>query len=135
MKASHLTKETISSIGMSDRKFPDFRVGDNIVVSQKIKEGEKERLQDFEGDVIAIHSNGASSSFTIRKLGANNVSVEKIIPYHSPIIASIVVKRRGDVNRAKLYYLRKRVGKSARVQELVLTKEQKEAYRKADAAV
>jgi large subunit ribosomal protein L19 len=131
MKSNHFTKETISSIGIADRKFPEFRVGDTIVVSQKIKEGDKERIQDFEGDVIAKHSNGASSSFTIRKIGANGVAVEKIFPIHAPVIDAIAVKRRGDVNRAKLYYLRRRVGKSARVQELVQTKEQKEAARAA----
>lgn len=131
MKAQRLTKETISSIGLADRKFPAFRVGDTIVVSQKVKEGEKTRIQDFEGDVIATHSNGASSTFTVRKIGANSIAVEKIFPYHAPVIDAISVKRRGDVNKAKLYFLRKRVGKSARVQELVQTKEQKEAARAA----
>lgn len=125
MKAKFYTKETITSLGVSDRKITPFNVGDTIVISQKIKEGDKERLQDFEGDVIAIHNNGASSSFTIRKLGANNVFVERIFPYHSPLIESITFKRRGDVRRAKLYYLRDRVGKAARVQEKILTKEEK----------
>ena len=133
MKAQRLTKETISSLGLADRKFPAFKVGDTIVVSQKVKEGDKTRTQDFEGDVIASHSNGASSTFTVRKMGANGVPVEKIFPYHAPVIETISVKRRGDVNRAKLYFLRKRVGKSARVQELVQTKEQKEAAKAAAA--
>ena len=119
MKAQRLTKETISSLGLADRQFPEFRIGDTIVVSQKVKEGDKTRIQDFEGDVIAKHENGASSTFTVRKIGANGVAVEKIFPNHAPVIDAIAVKRRGDVNRAKLYYLRKRVGRSARVQELI----------------
>ncbi len=129
MKAKQYTKETIVSLGISDRKFPKFNVGDTIVVSQRIKEGEKERIQDFEGDVIAMRKNGASSSFTVRKIGADNVSIERIFPYYSPLIDSIVFKRKGDVRRAKLYYLRDRTGKAARVQEKILTKEQKEQQR------
>jgi large subunit ribosomal protein L19 len=125
MKAKKFTKETIRDIGIANRSFPEFKVGDTLVVSQKIKEGDKERIQDFEGDVIAIRANGASSSFTIRKIGANGVAVERILPYHSPVIDAISVKRRGDVKRAKLYYLRDRVGKAARVQELILSKEDK----------
>lgn len=134
MKAKKYTKETIKELGVTARKFPHFSVGDAIVVAQRIKEGDKERIQDFEGDVIAIHHNGASSSFTIRKIGANNVSVERIFPYYSPVIDSITFKRKGDVRRAKLYYLRRRVGKAARVEEKVLTREQREqAARKAAA--
>jgi large subunit ribosomal protein L19 len=126
MKAKKLTKETITSLGITERSFPKFTVGDTIVVSQRIKEGGKERIQDFEGDVIAFRNNGASSSFTIRKIGANNISVERIFPYYSPLIESIQFKQKGDVRRSKLYYLRDRVGRAAQVKEKVMTKEQKE---------
>jgi large subunit ribosomal protein L19 len=126
MKAKQFTKETITAIGVTERKFPKFNVGDTIIVSQRIKEGDKERLQDFEGDVIAMRKNGASSSFTVRKIGANNISVERIFPFYSPLIETIQFKQKGDVRRAKLYYLRDRVGRAARVKEKVQTKEQKE---------
>lgn len=125
MKAQVLTKETILNYGSQKRNFPAFRVGDTIEVAQKIKEGEKERVQLFQGDVISMHTNGIASTFTIRKIGANNVGVERILPYHSENIAEIKVIRRGKVRRAKLGYLRSRTGKAARVEEQVLTKEQK----------
>ncbi len=127
MKASQLTKETINGLGIEARQFPEFSFGDTIAVSQWIVEGDKKRLQIFEGDVIGLHHNGISSTFTVRKIASNNVAVERIYPYYSPIIDSIKVSRKGDVRRAKLYYLRHRVGKSARVKELILTKEHKEA--------
>lgn len=126
MKAKGLTPETIRALGATPRKFPSFSVGDTIVVSQRIKEGEKERIQDFEGDVIAIHNHGASTTFTVRKIGANSVAVERIFPYYSPMIDSITFKRTGNVRRARLYYLRKRVGKAAQIEEKVMTREQKE---------
>lgn len=129
MKAKHFTKETVLSMGMEDRKFDKFNVGDAIKVSQKIKEGDKERLQVFEGDVIAMSKNGISSTFTVRKIGANSVSVERIFPYYSPLIESVSFLRKGKVRRAKLYYMRDRIGKAARVAEKVLTKEQKEHER------
>ena len=126
MRAKTYTKETIRDLGMVDRGFPEFNIGDTIQVSQRIKEGDKERIQVFEGDVIAMSKNGASTKFTVRKISANAVSVEKIFPYYSPLIASIKFVRRGKVRRAKLYYMRDRIGKAARVKELVLTKEEKE---------
>ena len=126
MKAKKYTKETISSIGMYDRNFPEFQVGDAVAVKLRIKEGDKERIQTFEGDVIAMHKKGASSSFTVRKIGANSVAVERIFPFYTPLIESIKFIRPGKVRRAKLYYMRDRIGKAARVQERVLTKEQKE---------
>lgn len=129
MKAKHYTRETIREIGMYDRSFPEFREGDAIAVSVRIREGGKERLQVFEGDVIAMHSKGASSTFTIRKIGANAIPVERVFPYYSPLIDSIKFIRGGKVRRAKLFYMRKRIGKAARVQEKVLTKEQKEQAR------
>jgi large subunit ribosomal protein L19 len=126
MKANQLTKETINSLGIYDRDFPAFEVGDAIAVSLRIKEGAKERLQVFEGDVIAINKNGASSSFTVRKIGANSVAVERIFPFYSPLIDSIQFIRYGKCCRAKLYYMRDRIGKAARVEEKVMTREQRE---------
>jgi len=126
MKAKRLTKETIRQLGVKTLSHPAFDVGDTIIVSQRIKEGDKERVQDFEGDVIAIRKHGASSTFTIRKIGANSVPVERIFPFYSPLIDSITFKRKGSVRRSKLYYIRKRIGKAARIQEQVLTKEEKQ---------
>jgi len=126
MKASKLTRETINELGTYDRNFPEFTVGDTVAVSLKVKEGSKERIQVFEGDVIAMHKNGASTTFTVRKIGANAISVEKVFPYYSPLIDSVKFIRSGKIRRAKLYYIRERIGKAARVAEKVLTKEQKE---------
>ncbi len=96
--------------------FPDFRSGDNIVVSYKIIEGDKERTQSFRGDVIKITGEGATKTFTIRKI-SNGVGVERIFPFASPIITDIKIVKRGKVRRAKLYYLRNLVGKKARIKE------------------
>ncbi len=117
MKAKGYTKETITNVGISSTSFSPFEVGDTIAVHLRVKEGDKERIQVFQGDVIAIKHTGASSSFTVRKIGAHSISVERIIPFHSPIIKDIKVVKRGDVRRAKLYYIRDRVGKSARIKE------------------
>jgi len=134
MKADKLTRETINTLGMMEnRNFPDFSIGDSIAVSQWITEGSKKRIQIFEGDVIAKHQNGSSSTFTVRKIGANSIAVERIYPYHTPVIDSITIVKRGRVRRAKLYYLRDRVGKKARIKELVLTKEQKLALKEKEA--
>lgn len=116
MKSKKYTKETILSFGIKDRGFPTFTIGDTIAVVQKIKEGDKERLQTFEGDVIAMNNNGISSTFMVRKIGANAIAVEKIFPFYSPRIDSIKFIRQGRVRRAKLYYLRNRVGRAARVE-------------------
>ena len=121
MKAKKLTKETIAHIGIADRGFPEFNVGDTIAVSQRIKEGDKERIQVFEGDVISRRNHGISTNFTVRKIAANAVAVERIFPYYSPLIESIKVVRRGEIRRAKLYYLRDRVGKAGRVKEKVVS--------------
>ncbi len=126
MKAQGYTKETITQLGMAKEKLPAFRVGDTIAVHQRIKEGDKERIQVFQGDVIAIHQGGISSTFTIRKIGAHGISVERILPFYSPLIKTIKVIKRGDVRRAKLYYVRDRVGKAARLKEKIMTREQKE---------
>jgi large subunit ribosomal protein L19 len=95
---------------------PTFAPGDTVIVQVKVKEGERERLQAFEGVVIAIKNRGLNSAFTVRKI-SNGVGVERVFQTHSPVVASITVKRRGDVRRAKLYYLRDRSGKSARIKE------------------
>jgi len=88
-------------------------VGDSVRVHQEIVEGEKKRVQIFEGIVIAIKNRGLNKSFTVRKIGANSVGVEKIFPVAMPSINKIEVKRQGDVRRSKLYYLRDKVGKAA----------------------
>jgi large subunit ribosomal protein L19 len=127
MKARGLTRETILNIGLTDKKYPMFQIGDAVEVAQNIKDGDKERVQLFEGDVIGMHNNGVASTFTVRRICSNGVGVEKIFPFHSPTIASIRLTKYGKARRAKLYYLRERLGKAARVAERVLTKEQKAA--------
>ena len=97
---------------------PDFSPGDTLVVQVKVKEGSRERLQAFEGVVIAIKNRGLNSSFTVRKI-SHGEGVERVFQTHSPLIGSIEVKRRGDVRRAKLYYMRGRSGKSARIKEKI----------------
>ncbi len=95
---------------------PDFRAGDKVRVHVRLKEGEKERIQVFEGIVIRRRGGGARETFTVRKVSFG-MGVERIFPLNSPVIAKIEVKARGRVRRAKLYYLRKRKGKAARVKE------------------
>ncbi|MEP7384630.1 MAG: 50S ribosomal protein L19 [Gemmatimonadota bacterium] len=98
------------------REVPPFRAGDTVRVMVRVKEGEKERLQAFEGVCIARRGSGVSASFTIRKV-SNGVGVERIFPLHSPMLAEILVVRRGRVRRAKLYYLRHLTGKATRIKE------------------
>jgi large subunit ribosomal protein L19 len=95
---------------------PSFEVGDTVDVATKIKEGDKERLQTFSGTVIMKKGSGTSETFTVRRI-VNNEGVERIFPIHSPAIASVTVKRSGETRRAKLYYLRDRVGKAVRLVE------------------
>jgi large subunit ribosomal protein L19 len=95
---------------------PAFGAGDTVTVNVKVKEGERERVQAFQGVVIAIKNRGLNSAFTVRKI-SHGVGVERVFQSHSPIIDSVVVERRGDVRRAKLYYLRQRSGRSARIKE------------------
>lgn len=95
---------------------PAFKAGDNITVNYKIQEGNKERIQSFKGDVIKRQGNGATASFTVRKI-SDGVGVERLFPVFSPNIESIVLNKVGKVSRAKLYYLRERSGKSARIRE------------------
>ena len=95
---------------------PNFKAGDNITVNYKIVEGAKERIQSFKGDVIKRQGTGATSTFTVRKM-SDGVGVERLFPFFSPNIESIVLNKVGKVRRAKLFYLRERSGKSARIQE------------------
>ena len=99
-----------------ERELPDFAPGDTVVVNVKVKEGKRERLQAFEGVVIAIRNRGLNSAFTVRKM-SHGTGVERVFQTYSPLIDSVLVKRRGDVRRAKLHYLRGREGKSARIKE------------------
>ena len=98
------------------KDLPKFKAGDNITVNYKIIEGNKERIQSFRGDVIKKQGQGTTATFTVRKI-SDNVGVERIFPFFSPNIDSIVVNKSGRVRRAKLYYQRERCGKSARIQE------------------
>jgi len=98
------------------KEYPAFKAGDNITVNYKIVEGGKERIQSFRGDVIKSQGNGATASFTVRKI-SDGVGVERLFPFLSPNIDSIVLNKSGKVRRAKLYYLRERSGKSARIKE------------------
>ena len=101
-----------------DREVPDFAPGDTVVVHVKVKEGNRERLQAFEGVVIARKNRGLNSSFTVRKV-SHGEGVERVFQTYSPAIAKIDLKRRGAVRRAKLYYLRDRTGKAARIKEKI----------------
>lgn len=103
---------------MAGKAIPDFRPGDTVVVQVKVKEGERERLQSFEGFVIAKRNRGINSAFTVRKI-SHGEGVERVFQTYSPMIASIEVKRRGAVRRAKLYYLRELSGRKARIKEKV----------------
>ncbi|MDG1143968.1 MAG: 50S ribosomal protein L19 [Burkholderiales bacterium] len=110
---AQIEKEEIDRLGAA---IPDFAAGDTVVVNVNVVEGERRRVQAYEGVVIAKKNRGLNSSFTVRKI-SSGVGVERTFQSHSPLIASIEVKRRGDVRRAKLYYLRERSGKSARIKE------------------
>lgn len=95
---------------------PDFNAGDTVVVQVRVKEGNRERLQAFEGVVIAKRNRGLNSAFTVRKI-SHGEGVERVFQTHSPLLSSVEIKRRGDVRRAKLYYLRGLTGKAARIKE------------------
>ena len=97
---------------------PEFRPGDTVKVHVKVTEGTRSRIQVFEGDVISRRGSGIRESFTVRKISFNAVGVERTFPVHAPVIDHIEVMRRGKVRRAKLYYLRDRVGKKAKIKEL-----------------
>jgi large subunit ribosomal protein L19 len=99
-----------------NRAVPDFSPGDTVVVNVKVKEGTRERVQAYEGVVIAVKNRGLNSSFTVRKI-SHGEGVERVFQTYSPTIESIIIKRRGKVRAAKLYYLRGREGKAARIKE------------------
>ncbi|MBX3685532.1 MAG: 50S ribosomal protein L19 [Rhodocyclaceae bacterium] len=110
-----LEQEEISRL-TQDKPIPEFAPGDTVIVQVKVKEGTRERLQAYEGVVISKRNRGLNSNFIVRKISSGE-GVERTFQTYSPLVASIEVKRRGDVRRAKLYYLRQRSGKSARIKE------------------
>ena len=115
-----LEQEEIARLG---KTIPDFAPGDTVIVGVNVVEGTRKRVQAFEGVVIAKRNSGLNSAFIVRKI-SNGEGVERTFQTHSPLIASIEVKRRGDVRRAKLYYLRDRSGKSARIKEKLVARAQ-----------
>ena len=118
-----LEQEEIARLG---KVIPDFAPGDTVIVNVNVVEGTRKRVQAFEGVVIAIRNRSLNSSFIVRKI-SNGEGVERTFQTYSPLIASIEIKRRGDVRRAKLYYLRERSGKSARIKEKLTRKAPKAA--------
>jgi len=110
--------ESFEKAQLAKKSVPEFRAGDTVRVAVRIKEGNKERVQNYEGVCIAIRGEGTGRTFIVRKIGANNIGVERIFPLYSDSIESIEVLRRGRVRRAKLFYLRNLKGKAARIKEL-----------------
>jgi large subunit ribosomal protein L19 len=110
--------EAFENAQVTSKSIPAFRAGDTLRVAVMIKEGDKQRVQNFEGVCIARRGTGTGETFIVRKIGANSVGVERIFPIYSDSIQEITVLRRGQVRRAKLFYLRERRGKSARIKEL-----------------
>jgi len=110
--------ESFEQSQLENNKVPTFRAGDTVKVAVRIKEGAKERVQNYEGLCIAIRGQGTGRTFMVRKMGANSVGVERIFPLYSESIESIEVLRRGRIRRAKLFYLRELKGKAARIKEL-----------------
>ena len=102
--------------GQIKHDYPEFSAGDTVIVQVRVREGSRERLQAYEGVVIAKRNRGVNSAFTVRKI-SHGVGVERTFQTHSPLIDSITLKRRGDVRKSKLYYLRERSGRSARIKE------------------
>ncbi len=111
-----LENEEVTRLG---KKIPDFKPGDTVIVNVNVVEGDRKRIQAYEGVVIARRNRGLNSAFIVRKISSGE-GVERTFQTYSPLIASIEVKRRGDVSRAKLYYLRKLSGKAARIKELLV---------------
>lgn len=116
---AQIEQEEITRLG---KKVPDFAPGDTVIVNVNVVEGERKRVQAYEGVVIAKRNRGLNSSFIVRKISSGE-GVERTFQTYSPLIAGIEVKRRGDVRRAKLYYLRDRSGKSARIREKISARE------------
>ena len=110
--------ESFEQAQVESKNVPEFRAGDTLRVAVRIKEGDKERVQNFEGVCIALRGQGTGRTMTIRRVGANSVGIERIFPLYSDSIESIEVLRRGRVRRAKLFYLRELRGKKARIKEL-----------------
>ncbi|MBD3789020.1 MAG: 50S ribosomal protein L19 [Campylobacterales bacterium] len=110
--------ESFEQAQLQNKNVPEFRAGDTLRVAVRIKEGNKERVQNYEGLCISIRGTGTGKTFNVRKIGANSVGVERIFPLYSDSIESIEVLRRGRVRRAKLFYLRDLKGKAARIKEL-----------------
>ncbi len=110
--------ESFERAQIEAKNIPAFRAGDTLRVAVRIKEGNKERVQNYEGICISIRGEGTGRTFNVRKVGANNIGVERIFPIYSNSIESIEVLRRGRVRRAKLFYLRELKGKAARIKEL-----------------
>ena len=116
-----LEQEEIQRV-LGEKTIPDFAPGDTVIVNVNVVEGNRKRVQAYEGVVIAKRNRGLNSSFIVRKISSGE-GVERTFQTYSPLLASIVVKRRGDVRRAKLYYLRERSGKSARIKEKLVSKD------------
>ena len=123
-KEMDLIKIAEQAFAGEQKNFPQFRAGDTITVTYKIKEGDKERLQKFRGVVIQISGSGSTRTFTIRKM-SNGVGVERIFPFASPFIESIEFNKAGKVRRARIFYLRKLTGKKARIKERTYAKQDK----------
>lgn len=119
--------EQFEKAQIESKNVPQFKAGDTLRVGIKIQEGDKTRVQNFEGICISIRGNGVDRTFTVRKMGANNIGVEKIFPIYSDSLEKIEVLRIGRVRRARLYYLRNRRGKAARIKELRKELNKKEA--------
>lgn len=111
-----MNKLTLVEQSQVHENMPEFNYGDTVNIHYRVREGDKERIQQYEGVVIAIRGGAANKTFTVRKI-SNNVGVERIFPFYSPFIAKIEVKRRGKVRRSKLFYLRDLRGKAARIKE------------------
>lgn len=111
---------------MQNKKIPEFATGDTVVVKVRIKEGDRERLQAYEGIVIAKKNRGVNSSFTVRKI-SHGEGVERVFQTYSPQIASVSRKRQGDVRKAKLYYMRELAGRKARIKEKIVSKDKIES--------
>lgn len=130
MKSKKINKETIQSLAVRETNHAAFSIGDVIEVAQWVQEeatkgankGATKRLQIFKGNVIARNNNAGSSTFTIRKIAADNIAVERIYPVYSPIIDSIKLISKAKVRRAKLYYVRDKVGKSGLIKERIVRK-------------
>lgn len=127
MKSNKINKETVQLLAVRELSFPAFGIGDKIEVAQWVQEGDNKRIQTFVGNVIAKSNNAGSSTFTVRKIGADDVAVERIYPLYSPIIDSIKVIAQAKVRRAKLYYIRHKVGEAAKIKEKVVKKADRKA--------